>query len=86
MNDPLLVRGFERLRDLLRRSPSASSTGIGPRAMRSVQALAVHEFQHEELLAVRFVQTVDRADVRMIQARQELALPGGSAPAVRDRG
>ena len=35
MDDALLVRGFERLGDLLRAIGSASPTGIGPCAMRS---------------------------------------------------
>ena len=51
---------------------SASSTGIGPSCDAPIQALAVHEFQHEKLLTVGFVQPVDRADVRMIERGQDL--------------
>ena len=50
----------------------ASSTGIGPRASALVQALAVHELEHEKLAAIGFVQAVDCGDVRMIQRCQHL--------------
>jgi hypothetical protein len=66
MDDPLLVRGFERLGDLLRDGESFVNSNWTARDS-SIQALAVDELEHEELLAVGLVQAVDRADVRMVQ-------------------
>ena len=71
---PSLVRRFKRLRDLLR-DRQCLVDGNGTARNASVQAFAVHEFKDEELLALRIVQTVDRADVRMIQRGKNLGFP-----------
>jgi hypothetical protein len=66
MNDPLLMRGFEGIRDLSRdgkRLVEWQRAALQPMRER----FAVNEFEDEELFAVGFVLTVDRADVRMIQ-------------------
>jgi hypothetical protein len=66
------LRGFERLSDLLSDSECFIDRNLAA-CDSPVQALAVDEFEHEELLAVRFIETVDRADVRMVQRREDLS-------------
>jgi hypothetical protein len=56
MDDPLIMRGFESHSDLF----------------RDRECLAVNQFENEKHLAVRFVEAVDRADVRMVQRRKYL--------------
>ena len=48
MDDALLVRGLERLGDLPAIG-SASSSGRGPRAIRSASVLALDQLHHERL-------------------------------------
>ncbi len=66
MDDALLVRGFERLRDLSRdgqhfvqRNRSARDA-VGER-------VAVDELEHERSHTISVFQSVDRADVGMIE-------------------
>src|SRR5437763_1964310 len=87
MDDSLLMCSFERLRDLLRDGERLVD-GNRSACDAAIETLAVHEFQHEELLAVRFVQPVDRADVRMVEGGEDLRLtPESSEPlgVVRER-
>ena len=51
---------------------SASSSGIGPRAMRCASVLALDQLHHERADAVGFFETVDLRDVRMVQRREGL--------------
>ena len=69
MDDPLLVRGFERLGDLGR---DGERFVDGKRAARDalVQALAVDELEDEEQCPPRFLDAVDGADVRVVQRRE----------------
>ena len=47
MNDALLVRGFQRVGDLLRDRQRVGRAGSAPRAMRSRQVVALDQFHHE---------------------------------------
>ncbi len=84
VNDPLLVGSLERLRDL---SGNVERFVDRDRATREafVQALAVHELEHEKLVAIRFVQSVDCGDVRMIQRGEDAALRAGNGRPAQDR-
>ena len=52
-------------------SSSTSSSGSGPRAMPILQRLALEQLHHHELLAVVLADVVERADVRMVQDRDD---------------
>ena len=71
MDDPLLVRGLQRVGDLLR-DGIASSSGIGPRAMRSARVLAVDELHDERRTPSGLFEAVDVGDVGMIQRGEDL--------------
>ena len=63
---PLLVRGFERVRDLLRdRQRFVERNRAARDPLR--QIVALDEFHHEGVHARRLLEAVDRGDVRMIQ-------------------
>ena len=73
MDDPLLVRRFERLRDLPRdRQGLVERDRAARNALREIVAL--DELHHEGVHARRFLEAVDRGDVRMIQRREGLRL------------
>jgi hypothetical protein len=55
MDDPFLVCGFKCLRDLLRNGQCFIDWNATPRDAR-IQTLAVHEFEHEELLTARLIE------------------------------
>ena len=65
MDDALFVRGFERFCNLLRDGKCfiewhrAACDSIGER-------LTLDELHHERTRAVRFFETVDRSNIRMI--------------------
>ena len=60
MNDPLLVRGFQRLGDLLRdRQRLIERNGAACDALR--QIVAFNEFHHERGNASGFLDRVDRS-------------------------
>ena len=66
VNDALLVRGFERLGDLLRDGQRFVERNRAARdALREIVAL--DELHHERGDAAAFFEAVDRGDVRMIQ-------------------
>jgi hypothetical protein len=70
MNDALLMRGLEGLRDLL---GDAERLIDGNRPARDalIQTLAV-EFEHEELRVVGLLEAVDLPDLWMIERREDL--------------
>ena len=73
MHDPLLVRRSERLGDL----PAERQRlvhGHGPGNETLGKRLAGNELEHEEADAARFLEPVDRGDVRMIQGGEDLRL------------
>ena len=51
---------------------SASSIGIGPRAMRCDRVLALDQFHHQRANAAGFFEAVDVRDIRMVQRRERL--------------
>ena len=70
MDDALLVRGFERLGDLLRdRQRFVEWNRAARDALR--QVLALDEFHHQGGDVRRFLEAVDRRDVRMVEGRED---------------
>ena len=88
MDDPLLMRGFEGLRNL----PGDDERLIDwnrSACDQLVEALAVDEFKLEELRAVGFFETVDLCDVRMVERGEDLSFAAETGDAlgiVRERG
>ena len=80
MDDALLVGHFQRFRNLVRDRQRFVNRKRASRNAFS-ERLAVDQFEDEEQPAVRFVEAVDRTDVRMIERREELrfALEPGEA-------
>ena len=67
---------------------SASSSGIGPCAMRSASVGAVDQLEHQRGHAVGLLETIDRGDVRMVERGEDLRLalePGEAIGVVRER-
>ena len=67
---------------------SASSSGIGPRAMRCEQVLALDQFHHERVHAAAIFEAVDLRDVGMVQRGERLRLalePGEPLGILRER-
>jgi hypothetical protein len=82
MNDALLVRGFERLRDLLRdRQRFVERNGTACEALRKI--LAFDEFHHQGVQARGLLEAVNRGDVRVIQRGEGLGLALEPREAVR---
>ena len=71
MDDPLLVRRFERLGDLLRDGQRLAERDRA-RAMRCDKVLALDEFHHDRTHAATFFEAVDVRDVRVIECRERL--------------
>ena len=70
MDDALLVRGFERLRNLLRdRQRLLDRDRAARNALR--QIVALDEFHHERRDARALFESVDGGDVRMIQRGED---------------
>ena len=65
---------------------SASSSGIGPRAMRCGQILALDEFHHERGEVGRLLEPVDRGDVRMVQRGEHFGFALKPREAIRIAG
>src|SRR5262249_52471532 len=79
MDDPFLMRGFKGLRDL--RGNAERPIDRHPASRDAlVETLAVDQLEDEELYLVRFFETVDLRDVRMIERREHLRF----APEARD--
>jgi hypothetical protein len=88
VDDALVVRLLEGFGDLLRDLEGLVDRDR-PAGEALLEVLALDELEGEEGLAVRFLETVDRGDVRVIQRREEvgLALEAGEALGVlRDLG
>ena len=71
MDDPLFVRGFERLSDLLRDGQRLVERDRTTRN-KLRQVVTVDEFHHQRGHAPALFQAVDSRDVRVIQRRQRL--------------
>ena len=73
MDDPLLVCGFERFRDLPRHGQRIVD---GNRSLCDAigKRRPLDQLQHECLDAVRFFKAVDRGDIRMVERREHLRL------------
>ena len=82
MNDPLLVRGFEGLGDLLRNGQGlVCRDGALCNALREVVAL--DEFHHERGHVARALEAVDRRDVWVIERREDFGFALESRQAIR---
>ena len=82
MDDSLLVRDLEGFGDLLGDGERFIDRNAPPRNSL-VEALPVDEFQHQELTGVCFVQTVDRANVWMVERGQRLGFPFKTGQTIR---
>src|SRR4029079_8246845 len=74
MDDPLFVRGFERLGDLLGDAERLIEWNLAA-CDSFVEALAVDELQDEELRAVGLIEAVYLRNMGMIQRRKDLSFP-----------
>src|SRR6516162_4902465 len=81
VDDALLMGGFERLGDLLGNAEGVINRD-GAASDSLIQALAVNEFEHEELRAVGFFEAVDLRDVRVIERRENLGFTTESGDAL----
>ena len=82
VDDPLVVRRLERLRRSrarwrVPRQPAAALS----RSAR--QRLAVDQLEHEETLAVRFLEAVNAADMRVVQSGEDLRFTAKPRQALR---
>ena len=85
MNDPLLVRGFERLGDLLGDWQRLVERNRAARnALR--QILALDEFHDERRDVGGLLETVDRRDVRMVEGREHFGFALKAREAIRIAG
>ena len=73
VDDPVLVRRFERLGDLFRDRQRLLERDRPVRDARR-EVLAVDELHHERLLAARLLEAEHRRDVRMVKLGQKLRL------------
>ena len=73
MNDPVLVRGFERLGNLLRNRKRLVERD-GPLSDSVGERRALDELHHERRLTVAVLQTMNLRDVRMVQRREDMCL------------
>ena len=73
MNNPLFVCGLERLGDLFRDRQRLVDRHRAARD-RLRQILALDQFHHEGVQAGRFLEPIDRRDVRMIEGSERLRL------------
>ena len=71
MDDPVLVRGFERLGDLLRHRKRLVERQGAPRDSVG-ERRAFDQLHHQGVLAAGIFEAVDLRDVRMIEGREEL--------------
>jgi len=74
MDDSLVVGSLQGRRDLLR--DRERFVEFDPAALQALgQVFSLDELQNQEHLAVRFVEAVDRGDVRVIEGGQHLRFP-----------
>jgi hypothetical protein len=84
MDDAGFVSGFERVRDLPRdRQRFVKWNGSAGNPIR--QSRPLHQFHDESARAARFLDSMDRRDVRMIQRSQQLRFARESGKTVRIR-
>ena len=85
MNDPLLVRRFQRFGDL-----TGDGDGVGDRerGRQLIQGMALDQLHDERRLARRLLYAMDVRDVGMIERRQDvrLALEPGTALGIAMKG
>jgi hypothetical protein len=86
MDDTLLMRGFERLRDLQSNSQRLfdwNRTAADPVG----EGVAFDQFEHQEASLPDLLETVDRPDIRVIQRSEQpgLALEPGQSISVRGK-
>ena len=83
MDDPLLVRRFERLGDLLRdRQRFVERNRLRARCDRA-SVVALDQFQDERVRLAAVLEPVDRADVRMVQRGEHLRFALEAREAIR---
>ena len=71
MNDPLLVSGLQRQRDLPCNGQGLfRPNGSLREAIR--QCRTFHQLEHQRVHSVRFFQTIDAGNIRMIERGQHL--------------
>ena len=85
MDDALLVRGFERIGDLLRdRQGFVEWNRAARNALR--QVLALDEFHHECRDVGCLLEAVDRGDVGMVERREDFGFALKAREAIRIAG
>ena len=82
MNDPFLVRGIQRIRDLHR---DAKRLGHGQRSLGQPfrQRRPLNQFEHQTAHAIGLSDAVDRGDVRMIESGQQPRFLVEASPSIR---
>ena len=82
MNDPLLVRGFQRFRDLLRdRERLVDRSRTACDALRKIVALDQLHHQGGEVRGL--FESVNRGDVRMVEGREHFGFALEARQAIR---
>ena len=71
MNDPALVRRFQAFRDLFGNRQHLVD-GNGTLDDATGQRLSFHELQNERLEAIRFLESINRCDVRVVQRGEDV--------------
>src|SRR5215471_17135566 len=88
MDDAFLMRGFESLRNLLGDAERLID-GYRPAGDALIEALAINEFEDQELRAVDLFEAVNLRDVWMVERGEHLRFatePGDAFGIVRERG
>ena len=80
MDDPFLMRGFERVGDL---ACNQKNVGDGHASLFVSKRDAFHQFEHEGPHAIRVLHAVDGGDVGMVERRQQACLALEARQAVR---
>ena len=76
------MRGLLRLRNL-RGDCRRFVTRQRPTGDPPIETLAIDQFEHEDIRAVRFLKAVDRADMWMVQRREHLRFSAKTQASVR---
>ena len=86
MDDPSLMRGFDRTRHLSGDVDDAADRN-GPVCKDRREGLPIHELQHEPDLAIVLFEPVNCGDVRVVECRQQMRFtlePGDPGAAGRE--
>ena len=82
MDDAFLVRGFERLGDL-----AGDGERLRDRQRAALETIGEHrafdQFEHQRADTIRFFQPIDRANVRLIERREQARLAREAGPPFR---